>query len=62
MSKIEILARNISAIRYASDKLDLSVIDPRDSLEIKTKIEYVADLLQTYIDFENGFNPDNVSK
>ena len=58
MSKIETLARNISVIRNASNKLDLSAIDAKDALAIKEKIEYVTELFQVYIDFENGFNPD----
>ncbi|MBQ8069745.1 MAG: hypothetical protein IJ202_02710 [Bacteroidales bacterium] len=59
MSKIEILARNISVIRNASDGLDLSVISPKDAFAIKEGIEYVTGLFQVYIDFENGFDPDN---
>ena len=62
MSKIETLARNISVIRNASNKLDLSVIDPKEALAIKEGIEYVAGLFQVYIDFENGFDPDNESE
>ena len=61
MSKIETLARNISVIRNASDKLDLSVIDTQEAVAIKEKMESLAELFQVYIDFENGFNPDKES-
>lgn len=62
MSKIETLARNISVIRNASAKFDFSVLDPKDALEIKTGLEYVAGLCQNYIDFESGFDPDKESE
>lgn len=61
-TKIETLARNISVIRNASAKLDLSVIDTKEALAIKEGLEYVAGLFQTYIDFENGLSPDSESK
>ena len=62
MSKIETLARNISVIRNASNKLDLSVIEHKEALAIKEGIEYVAGLFQVYIDFENGLYPDKESE
>ena len=62
MSKIETLARNISVIRNASNKLDLSVIEHKEALAIKEGIEYVAGLFQVYIDFENGLDPDKESE
>ena len=62
MSKIETLARNISVIRNASAKFDFSVLDPKDALEIQTWLEYASGLCQCYIDFENGFDPDNESE
>lgn len=62
MSKIETLARNISVIRNASAKFDFSVIDPKEALAIKSRLEQIAGLCQIYIDFENGFDPDNESE
>lgn len=62
MSKIETLAHNISVINNASAKFDFSVLDPKDALAIKNGIDYVKGLLQIYIDFENGFDPDNASE
>ena len=62
MSKIEILAKNITAINNASAKIDLSVIDPKEALRIKAELAYIADLFQIYIDFVNGFDPDRVNE
>ena len=58
MSTIEALAHNICVINQASAKFDFSVIDAKDALTIKNGIDYVKRLLQIYMDFENGFNPD----
>lgn len=62
MSKIETLSKNISIIRNASEKMDFSVIDPREALRIKTELDEIVELFQIYIDFENGFDPDNASE
>lgn len=62
MSKIETLAKNVNIIRNAQAKMDLSVIDAKDALGINTALEYIADLLQVYADFENGFDPDKESE
>jgi len=59
MSKIESLAKNITAIRTAMTKFDYSVFTPKDALSIKNGLEWIAELCQIYIDFENGYDPDN---
>lgn len=58
MSKIETLAKNITAIRTATATFDFSVFDPRDALALKEGFELITELCQIYIDFENGYDPD----
>ena len=60
--KIETFARNIAVIRNASAKFDFSVFAPKDVLEIQSRLEYITELCQCYIDFENGSVPDSESE
>lgn len=62
MSKIETLAKNISIIRNATSDFDFSHLDPRDALSIKEHLEWITNLCQVYIDFENGFSSANIGE
>lgn len=58
MNKIEVLAKNISIVRNALAKIDFAVIDSKDACGMKKELNWIAELFQIYIDFENGFDPD----
>ena len=57
--KLQSLEDNSRTLGFLSVFFDFSVYDAKDSLLIKKGLEFIQELTQTYIAFENGFNPDN---
>lgn len=57
-TKIETLRNNIHVLNNALATFDFSILDPRDALGIKTQFEDIRMLLDSYMDFELGINPD----
>ena len=56
--KLKSLEDNSKTLHFLTDFFDFSVYDAKDALLIKKGLEFIQELTQTYIAFENGFNPD----
>lgn len=58
MNKIDALKKNRNQIENTLERFVFSVLDERDANEIRNELQNVLCLLDSYIDFEKGFNLD----